>query len=280
MQRSLEKGTPFIGVNVNYRLGIFGFGFSSDVLEAQSAPDELKGGNFGLGDQRVALRWISQNIAGFGGDPSKVTIAGQSAGGVSTQLHVFEAKFGSQQALFRRAIQQSGGIKTMNPHGLGPADEKWQRMYAKLGIEGNSGAERMEGLFKMSQSELLATAVSNQWFMFPPVKDGMTISDGTGDAWLVHFGKHENRPKRARSDEDEPITVLVGDCEEEVRNPQSCPSRPSSPAPPPPPRHVSLVCALLSFISSPKTDTLAPFSLSRVGILQRTNPQLHERGCA
>lgn len=215
VQRSLERCTPFIGVNVNYRLGIFGFGISSDLLDVQSIHNELKGGNFGIGDQRVALRWISQNISAFGGDASKITIAGQSAGGVSTQLHVFEAKFGSQQPLFRRAIQQSGGIKTMGPNGMDIANEKWQSLYAKLGITGKTSTERMEPLFKMSQSKLLATAVSNQWLMFPPVRDGMTISDKTSDTWFVNFGKHENRPKKAQGDKDKPIAVLIGDCEEE-----------------------------------------------------------------
>lgn len=168
---------------------------------------------------------MSRNIAAFGGDSSKVTIAGQSAGGVSTEIHILEAKFGSQQPLFRRAIQQSGAIKTMGPNGLEIADRKWEELYAKLGITAKTSAEKMAALFSMSQSELLAAAVDLQWFMFPPVKDGLTISDmpKSSDSWLVHFGKHEKHPKKVRRNDDEKIVVLIGDCEEEVRPPFSLP---------------------------------------------------------
>ncbi|MDP1913498.1 carboxylesterase/lipase family protein [Brevundimonas sp.] len=90
-------------VTVNYRLGRLGF-FDHPALAADRAPDE-PGGNYGLMDQIAALGWVRDNAAAFGGDPSNVTIFGESAGGVAvTQLMVAR----SARGLFHRAVVQSG----------------------------------------------------------------------------------------------------------------------------------------------------------------------------
>ncbi|XP_076043514.1 juvenile hormone esterase-like [Oratosquilla oratoria] len=83
-------------VVIQYRLGIFGFLSTEDLVIP---------GNFGLKDQTLALRWVQQNIGHFGGDPNRVTIFGESAGGASVnfQMLIPEAK-----GLFSRAIMQSG----------------------------------------------------------------------------------------------------------------------------------------------------------------------------
>ena len=78
-------------VSINYRLGIFGF----LSLENDDAP-----GNLGLWDQRMALVWVRNNIAYFGGDPEKVTIMGQSAGSMSVNYHLLSPQ--SQELEFQR----------------------------------------------------------------------------------------------------------------------------------------------------------------------------------
>ncbi|RDW90409.1 uncharacterized protein DSM5745_02184 [Aspergillus mulundensis] len=98
---SSEIGKEILLVSVNYRLGPLGF------LNGQQMAD-LDLLNLGMLDQRLALRWIQENIAAFGGDPTKVTIAGESAGAVSVYSHMM-AYGGRDDKLFRGAILESGG---------------------------------------------------------------------------------------------------------------------------------------------------------------------------
>lgn len=86
-------------VTVNYRLGALGF-LAHPALGA--GPDV---GNYGLADQQAALRWVRDNVAAFGGDPGKVTIAGESAGAMSVCDHLVAPE---SYGLFRAAIMQSG----------------------------------------------------------------------------------------------------------------------------------------------------------------------------
>ncbi|MDB5971063.1 MAG: carboxylesterase/lipase family protein [Hydrocarboniphaga sp.] len=87
-------------VTLNYRLGYLGF-FSHPALDAEG-----KAGNFGLMDQIAALKWVRDNIAAFGGDPARVTVFGESAGGADV-LYLMSSPAGSK--LFSAAIVESGG---------------------------------------------------------------------------------------------------------------------------------------------------------------------------
>ncbi len=88
-------------VTINYRLGVLGY-FAHRALSAES-PQHISG-NYGLLDQIEALRWVSRNIASFGGDPSNVTIAGESAGGLSVMYLMTSPP---ARGLFAKAIAQS-----------------------------------------------------------------------------------------------------------------------------------------------------------------------------
>jgi para-nitrobenzyl esterase len=88
-------------VSINYRLGVLGY-LAHPELSAES-PDHISG-NYGLLDQVAALRWVQRNIAAFGGDPANVTIAGESAGGLSV-LYLMASP--PARGLFAKAIAQS-----------------------------------------------------------------------------------------------------------------------------------------------------------------------------
>src|SRR5436309_8501510 len=90
-------------VTINYRLGSLGFFAHPDLAKEAGHPGS---GNYGMMDAIAALQWVKRNIAAFGGDPNKVTVAGESAGAMMVGAIV-----GSPQAkgLFRAAIAESGG---------------------------------------------------------------------------------------------------------------------------------------------------------------------------
>jgi para-nitrobenzyl esterase len=94
-------------VSINYRLGILGY-LAHPQLSAES-PQRISG-NYGLLDQIEALRWVQRNIAAFGGDPANVTIAGESAGGLSVMYLMASPQ---ARGLFARAIAQSAYMISM-----------------------------------------------------------------------------------------------------------------------------------------------------------------------
>jgi carboxylesterase type B len=103
-----ESDWPFaddiVYVTPNSRLGPFGF-LGSDELRARAANGET--GSYGLSDQRLALQWVRENIAAFGGDPSNVVIMGESSGGTSVAAHLVMSR---SWGLFHKAIMESPGL--------------------------------------------------------------------------------------------------------------------------------------------------------------------------
>ncbi|CZR67950.1 related to triacylglycerol lipase V precursor [Phialocephala subalpina] len=121
VQHSVETEHPFIGVSINYRLQSWGFLFSREIKDQ-------KVGNLGLRDQRAALNWVQENIASFGGDPSKVTIWGESAGAGSVGAQLI-AYGGRDDGLFRAAIAQSGSSLSFSRY---PSSSDYQAVYDNI----------------------------------------------------------------------------------------------------------------------------------------------------
>ncbi len=138
-----------IVVSVNYRLGVFGFLSHEEITkENPDAP-----GNFGYLDQQAGLRWVYRNIAGFGGDPKKITIAGQSAGGnsVMNQLVCDENK-----EMINGAVVYSGIIRfseleeaddLFKPPVLSEAERRGADFFAYLGVKTLEEARELDPLF-------------------------------------------------------------------------------------------------------------------------------------
>ncbi|KAL6827071.1 Alpha/Beta hydrolase protein [Trichoderma sp. SZMC 28015] len=111
VQTGIDLGKPFIFAAVNYRVGGWGFMPGAEILRDGSA-------NAGLLDQRKGLEWVADNIAAFGGDPSKVTIWGQSSGSISVfeQLVLYDGdNTYNGNPLFRAAIMNSGSVTPVDP---------------------------------------------------------------------------------------------------------------------------------------------------------------------
>lgn len=103
-----SDGTRMIVVTANSRLGILGYG-AHPSLRAHAGDNST--GNYGLQDQRAALRWVRQHVTAFGGDPERVTIFGESSGGTAVSVHLAAKR---SWGLFSKAILESPGVSQVN----------------------------------------------------------------------------------------------------------------------------------------------------------------------
>jgi para-nitrobenzyl esterase len=156
---ALASKGPVI-VTFNYRLGSLGFFAHPELAKEAGHPGS---GNYGMMDAIAMLQWVKRNIAAFGGDPNRVTIAGESAGAI-----MVGALVGSPQAkgLFARAIAQSGGwmglqMNMMRPASAAEAD----------------GVKAMESLKVSSLAELRAKPLNE---LTLPIQAGLVV-----DGYLI-----------------------------------------------------------------------------------------------
>jgi para-nitrobenzyl esterase len=119
-------------VTVNYRLGALGFLAHPALAARPGGPS----GDYGLMDQQAALGWVQRNIRGFGGDPRNVTIAGESAGGLSVLAQLVSP---AARGLFAKAIVESGSYTLLQP-GLSAAEASGEAFAAKAGCAGQTVA--------------------------------------------------------------------------------------------------------------------------------------------
>ncbi|KAF4499378.1 triacylglycerol lipase II precursor [Fusarium agapanthi] len=126
---SVKMGKPFIGASVDYRLSFWEFMASKDIFDAGVA-------NLGLKDQRIALHWAKENIAAFGGDPSNVTIFGESAGGGNGGYQAM-AYGGADEGLFRGIIAESGADGTDMKNYTGP-QQRYDTIVKAVGCDKES----------------------------------------------------------------------------------------------------------------------------------------------
>ncbi|CAK7231335.1 hypothetical protein SBRCBS47491_007896 [Sporothrix bragantina] len=131
---SIALGKPMVFVAVNYRVGGFGFLPGAEILADGSA-------NLGLLDQRLGLEWTADNIGYFGGDASKVTIWGESAGAISVldQMILYDGNITyNGKALFRGAIMDSGSIVPADPVDCPKGQAVYDQVVSKAGCSGQA----------------------------------------------------------------------------------------------------------------------------------------------
>jgi len=150
-----------VTVTVNYRLGIFGF-LSHPELTKES-PHHASG-NYGLLDQSAALQWVQKNIASFGGDPKKVTIAGESAGSFSVSAQMASPL---SRNIIAGAIGESGSLLGLNPTATLKDAEK-----AGIDFGTSIKASTLADLRAMPADQLLKATASAGFGRFPICIDG------------------------------------------------------------------------------------------------------------
>jgi para-nitrobenzyl esterase len=153
-------------VTVNYRLGVFGF-FSHPELTAES-PHHASG-NYGLLDQAAALAWVKRNIAAFGGDPSHITIGGESAGSIAVSALMASTL---SRGKIAGAIGESGAMMlALTPPPLAEAERKG------TAFAQNIGAPTLAALRAIPAEKLLAAQAAAKDMPFDAVIDGYFLTE-------------------------------------------------------------------------------------------------------
>lgn len=194
---------PFIFVSVNYRVGGFGFLPGKEIL-ADGA------GNLGLLDQRMGLEWVQDNIASFGGDPTKVTIWGESAGSISVYNQM--ALYGGDNTyngnkLFRAGIMNSGSLVPADPVDCDRCQDVYDQVVRSAGCAGS--ADTLKCLRAADYDTFLSAANSVPGILsytsvalsYVPRPDGVALPDSPDV--LARTGRYAAVPMIIGDQEDE-----------------------------------------------------------------------------
>jgi para-nitrobenzyl esterase len=211
-----------VALTVNYRLNVFGFLAHPELTN--EAPYHASG-NYGLLDQNAALRWVQRNVAAFGGDPKRVTIAGESAGSISVSAHVASPL---SKDLLAGAIMESGSlIGSMTPRPLSEAEQDGVKFAT------GAGASSIAALRAITGEKVLELTAAPDTPRFGPTTDGhllpkevAAILDADEQARVPLLGGSNSEEQSARGllRQDEPtpenyakaVRALYGDRAEEA----------------------------------------------------------------
>jgi para-nitrobenzyl esterase len=175
-------------VTINYRLGLLGF-----LVHPALAADAQGDGpivNYGIRDQQAALHWVRRNIAAFGGDPRKVTVFGESAGGLSTLTHIVSPR---SSGLLARAIVESGAYSLALPT-LAQSEAAGAAIATALGCSDQTAA-------CLRAAPLSAILANSSGGGYVPTVDGKVLPLSLGAALAA--GKFNRVPVMQGSNHDE-----------------------------------------------------------------------------
>jgi para-nitrobenzyl esterase len=197
-------------VSINYRLGPLGYMAMREF--AGEFPDHPTAGNYGVLDQIAALQWVQANIAEFGGDPARVTIFGESAGGLSTCALMASPL---ARGLFQRAIIESGGcLRSLIELDSAPAgaESAYTQGARIMGLAGcTAAADRKACMRNLSWESLIDISAPTVGFgrsgeKFSQVRDNYSLVEGPGLA--IQAGRAASVPLIAGVNNDE-LTALL-----------------------------------------------------------------------
>ena len=195
-------------VNVNYRLGVFGF-FAHPGLTKESPHHAA--GNYGLADQIMALHWVRDNIARFGGDPANVTIFGESAGASDVNSLIASPL---SKGLFVRVTAQSGPVGAQPS--LAESEKRGVDLAAKLGFTGEDALAKLRAL---PDTELMAKAAQggpglginvDGWVLPEPASKVYAEGREQKVALLIGNNSQEMQPRGAPGDIRQMISQRYG----------------------------------------------------------------------
>ena len=183
----IVEQTGVVGVSFNYRLGALGF-FSHPSITEDS-------GDFGLMDQQAALRWVHDNIAGFGGDPARVTLGGESAGGYSVCAHLVAP---GSAGLFSQAMMQSGSCISI------PLAEAQKRAATIADQVGCKGADAAACLRAAPAGKLIdvpypgVAALPTDGTSLLPIAPRKAVAEGNFQRVAIVFGSNRDEGRTFR----------------------------------------------------------------------------------
>ena len=203
VNHGIDIQKPFIFVAVNYRVGGFGFLAGKEILKEGAS-------NLGLLDQRMGLQWVADNIASFGGDPDKVTIAGESAGAMSVadQMILYSGNHSyNGKPLFRGGIMSSGCMFPSQPVDGERAQAVYDSVVETAGCTDSS--DTLECLRSLDYGDFLNAVSAPPGLLsyagialsYLPRPDGTVLPDSP--EVMIQQGKYA------------PIPLIVGDQEDE-----------------------------------------------------------------
>jgi len=190
-----------VAVSVNYRTNIFGFFVHPEL--AKESPHHAAG-NYGLLDQVAALKWVQKNIAAFGGDPKRVTVAGESAGSISVSALMASPL---SRDLMAGAIGESGAMTSSLPaQPLAEAEKNGVKFSEAV------GANSLTALRAMSGEQLQEAVAKVQGFRFNTALDGYFLPKAV--TAIYQAGEQAKIPLLAGSNtQEQPARAVLGEGE-------------------------------------------------------------------
>jgi para-nitrobenzyl esterase len=195
-----------VAVSINYRTNIFGFFVHPEL--AKESPHHAAG-NYGLLDQVAALQWVQKNIAEFGGDPRRVTVAGESAGSISVSALMASPL---SRGLMAGAIGESGSMtSSLPPQFLADAEQNGAKFATAI------GADTLAGLRAMKPEQIQEALAKAQGFRFNTALDGYFLPKPLTEIYAA--GEQAKITLLAGSNtQEQPARSVLGDGEPTPEN--------------------------------------------------------------